>query len=304
MKKKLTYFLILTLALGSFVFPGNTARAESSSVQKALENVKQQLDDLVTAKDDSNLNDLALRIETFKKVIDFSITEAKDLKIKTLALDLDKNLQDWQKSVLAGLDDAITYYNDQKQSLKETEIGSLEEIKGTAESFKKWREDHYLGTANQVRDFILIDQEQKSIQTAQKRSQKINDDLKKLEKAKIKGVSELYKLIGKANQSIKEADEMNQKATKLFFEKYIPIVTSTTPTATSTATSTINLPETNSIVTSTETRNVNPAASSTEEAIPPLPPSIKDLVDASLTKVKETYQIFIDMSNLVRKLLK
>jgi len=33
----------------------------------------------------------------------------------------------------------------------------------------------------------------------------------------------------------------------------------------------------------------------------PLPPSIRDLVKASLAKVREAYQVFIEMSVLVRK---
>ena len=48
------------------------------------------------------------------------------------------------------------------------------------------------------------------------------------------------------------------------------------------------------------------ATTSTEavESADAKPKSIEDLVTDSLSKIKETYKIFIDMSGLVRKLLK
>jgi len=80
--KRVQRLAIQTTALVCAVFlvaGSNVAFAQSSNVQKALEDVKTKVDDLVSAKDESPASALALRIATFKKVLSFAITEAEDL---------------------------------------------------------------------------------------------------------------------------------------------------------------------------------------------------------------------------------
>ena len=286
------------------------------NVQKALEDVKEQVNDLVTAKDENNPNELALRIETFKKVLDLSITEAKDLKIKFLTADFDKNdkaLLPWRDKVSDALTDAGKYYEEQKQNLgdKEKTI-ALEDIKTIAQDFKNWRETNYLTAADQINNFLLIQQEAGAIQVAKKRVIKIKDDIIKIQKINAKTAGELSKLLNKADQLIKESDKVNQEAEKNFRELYIepkPVITEVTTieststkseTEENTSTTTLSKKE---LAVSNENATTT-GADSEKTAQPISPPSIRDLVKDSLTKVKEAYRVFIEMSNLVRKLLK
>lgn len=287
------------------------------NVQKALENVKEQVSDLVTAKDENNPNELALRIETFKKVLDLSITETKDLKVKFLTVDFDKNdkaLIAWRDKVSEMLTDAGKYYEEQKQNLGDNEKAiTLEDIKTIAQDFKDWREANYILTANQINDFLLIQQEAEAIRIAKKRAHKIKDDIIKIQKTKTKVAGELTKLLNNADQLIKESDKVNQEAEKSFRELYVEPKAITPETAAGDATSSEPaITEENISTTTVEKKELtaqieNATTTETEASetqLPPPPPSIRDLVKNSLTKVKEAYQVFIEMSNLVRKLLK
>ncbi len=291
-----TFFVLIAV----LIFFGSRSVFAQSAVQKAVENVKESLDNLVSVKDGGKSDELPLKIETLRNVIDLSLAEAKDLKAKLLAInDSEKNL-DWQKKVINSLNGALDYYVIEKQSLDDNEDKiTSQDIKSLASTFKTEREKNYLPQINEVRDFLLIKQEQNSIQTAEKRAQRISNDLRRLTSAKISGVSGLYKLLDKANLSIKSAREINNKASESFYNLYVsPIIqanSSSTTTSTVVITSVENLGE-----------NINTTSSPSSTALaalPPSPPSIKDLVKDSLVKIKDAYQTFIEMSSLVRKLL-
>lgn len=290
----------------SFVFADNQSN-QTSTIEKALETVKEQVSDLVGVKDENKPGELATRIETFKKVIDFSITEAKDLKIKLLDFNFkgDDELLNWQKKMADKLNEALIYYDDQNQTLDGNEKNiTLDDIKIKAQKFKEWRETNYLPISEEINDFLLVKQEKAAIQITKKRYQKISEDVQKLKSSgwlvKVRGLSELPKLLTEADTAIKESDRINNEAEKLFREKYIvqkkgeyllPY-----PQEKNEASTTLkNLSNDNASDTARDKNEVRP------EQTPPL--SIKDTVKTSLTKVKDAYRIFIEMSNLVRKLL-
>jgi len=327
-------FLITTLIIFSslwFLTSANLAFAQTP-IQKAFEGVKEKLDDLVNAKDENNLTDLSLRIETFKKVIDLSVSEAKDLKVKLLAVDnMSDELGGWRDKMIGNLNQAVDHYNGQKEFLADNEKSiDLETIKSLAQSFKTWRDENYLATADEVRDFLLVGQEQKSIQVAKKRLQKITDDISWLQKSGLKGIAELQKLLNNASALISEGESLNKEADDEFMNRYVylepvesqlensgptgPVSEATSSTSTpasqpkdtetvepiNAATGSTSILE--SINQATSSTSTPPETSTSTEVFPPL--SIKDLVRDSLGKLKEAYQVFIEMSNLVRELLK
>ena len=266
------------------------AHAQSDTTKKALESVKESVTTLINAKDEENPNDITFRIETFKKVIDFSIAEAKDLKIKLFGIDSKKvstSTDVWKNKMMKNLDDALEYYDSEKNFIKDGE-GSLvlTEIKTRAETFKGWRENTYVPTADEINDYFLIEQEKQALETTKNRASKIRLDIEKLKKAKIKTVN-LEKLFSKTDILIKDAQELNDKAALLFYKtKILP-------------------PQDEEIISEVLTEEmINTTTSTVINEVEKNPePSIKDLVRESFTKVKSVYQIFIDMSNLVRKLL-
>lgn len=280
------------------------AAATPSPVEKAIESVKDKLDALVNAKDEQSPDEFAFRVSTMKKVIEFSIAETNDLKIKLLTIEIGKEAKPWRDATVEKLNDALAHYAEVKENLEDGEQTiDLAGVKIIAQEFKEWRTTYLISTADAVRDFLLISQEGNAIETAKKRAQKIGEDVTKLKNAKNKVAKNLATLLDKANGLIGEATGLNETAHTRFWDEFIvpamPKVSSTEPAATGTAPkaqATSSALAGFSLATSTNDQE----ATSTAAAAAPSP-SIRDLVKASLAKVREAYQVFIEMSALVRK---
>jgi hypothetical protein len=288
----ITTVTVSLLVISYWLLVISPAHAETK-LETKLENVKGQVENLVTAKDEKSMSELALRVETFKKVIEFSVSETKNLKIKLLALEgLSKEEVAWREKMIKEFDSFLNLYKNRETAIENARNIDIEGIKSLAADFKEWRETAYLPIAERVNEFLLIYQEENAVSIAMRRWARINEDITKLEKAKIKGVEDLRKLLNDAEKLIKEGGELNEKAAISFRENYIM-------TSTSTATSTEATPAARA--TTTEDISLESATST-----PPIiqPPSIRDLVENSLIDIKDAYRVFIEMSNLVRKLLK
>ncbi len=270
-KTKKGLAVVFALAFLVVSYPGSATAESAPAVQKVLENTKAYLDDLVTAKDDNTSNDLSLKIETFKQVLDLSSAETKDLEFKLLTADKEERFEAWKKDSLDKLARALAYYDSERDLLSDSNSITAEDITNIAKHFKEWRESEYLPLVSEVQDFILIKQEMKAIQTAGKRLDKVNENLVSL------GISSdnknISKYLSKAKSFINSASKLNDEAADLFVSRYI-------------STSTEEATSTDANATST----------------PPLT-SVKDLVRSSLDAVKGAYQSFIDVSGVVRRLL-
>ncbi len=295
------FFVFTIVVFFGLQFSASPARAEESpAVQKAFENAKQYLDDLVTAKDENNSDDVGLRVETFRQVLDLSAAEAKDFEFRMLAADKDKDevLTIWKKSALNGITQSLVFFDLQGQLISDSKLIDVAKIKQIAQDFKSWREKNYLPLTDQIQGFLLIKQEMKAIQTAQARLQKITGDLKNLRQSRIVNSTEIKKSLENSKGLIGQAGDLNGQAKDLFIKLYANVATSSSPIASGTI---AIFPGT---ATSTITNSTSTATSSPADASAPVPiVSIKDLVRSSLGKIKDAYQEFIDISNLVRKLL-
>jgi len=348
------FFLVAAILL----LTGGVAYAETSDVKQALEDTKESVEDLVAAKDENSPFDTALRIQAFKQVLELSLSEAKDLKIRLITFDKieDEEIIHWKNQMIEGLNSAIFYYEEQKLFIEENE-GSidLEQIQNIALEFKNWREENFLPVSEQAQDFLLINKSDRAFQIANKRWGKIKTDLELLETLEIKEMPQLWAMLDSANNLIESGGEKNQEAHSLFLELYVATITiNTSSTATSTVsgvtdaiieefsastgtststttatTTTSTVPsttlstteETNTSATTSTSAETSTSATTTTSVLknenleesedgtildqsdtqPEL--SIKDLVRSSLEDVKKAYQVFIEMSSLVRKLL-
>ncbi|MFH1162061.1 MAG: hypothetical protein V1696_02180 [Candidatus Jorgensenbacteria bacterium] len=312
MKKYIAIFIAVAFVC-SLAGARIVAAATPSPVEKAIEGVKDKLNDLVNAKDEQSPDELAFRLSTMKKVVEFSVAEANDLKVKLLAIEIGKEAKPWREATVEKLNDALAHYADVKGNLEDGEQTiDLAGVKTMAQEFKEWRTTYLISTADAVRDFLLISQEGNAIETAKKRAEKIGEDVQKLKNAKYKVAKDLSPLLDKANGLVREATGLNETARARFWDEFvvpaIPKASSTEPAATSTAPeaqATSSTPEVQSTSSTTPTgfslaTSTNDQATSTAAEAAPSP-SIRDLVKASLTKVREAYQVFIEMSALVRK---
>ncbi len=338
MKRYTTIILLIV-----FLSIGQHAVAQTLDVQKALDDTKESLGDLVTAKDEDSPLNVALRIETFKKVVELSLSEAKDFKIKLLVLDDidDEALLAWKERMVTALNEAIAYYETQRAYIKENGLFiDLEEIQTIAVDFKAWRETYYLPVYGQIQVFLFIQKEDRILAIAQSRWGKIEQDLAKLERAGLNGIDELRELLSAAGDYILLSKQEHSAAAETFAYTYTTpflatsstteeseatstdatpfLTTSTTEESKATSTDatiqileTIITPTSSDILDTSEPQlqeNVGEETIETTtstDVVAPISPitSIKDLVRSSLHNVKRAYQVFIEMSSLVRKLL-
>jgi hypothetical protein len=299
--------IVLCAALLTSAQATGNAQAQSQAAQKALEGIKESVDTLVNAKDKNNPNETAFRAETFKKVIDFSIVELKDLKVKFLAAAAEQKTSStigmWREHILSEINKTAAFYETAKKDAEKIdENASDEEIKNNAENFKKWREENFSPLAEEINNFLLIEQQKSSIDTAEKRWEKGRKDGLKLKKVySAKKIQPFETLLKQAQETNASAKEIYKEAQELFDRTYL----SPFEEKDSTTTTTFMVKEKEDTVAASSTKaDVKNDADENASSTPPIsPPSIRDLIKDSLTNVKRTYQIFIEMSGLVRKLL-
>jgi hypothetical protein len=272
------------------------------------------VDTLVSAKDEQQPMELSLRVETLKKVLTLSLAEAKDAKIKLLDFtNLTGDEKHWQEEAIVSLASSTQYFEEVQNSIIDAEKPlTLDEVKTIAKELKEWRDAYYVPTLTMVRDYLLIDQQEKTIETASKRAERINVDIMKLEKAKIKNISKARAMLVNANTLISNSEKSIASARALFVNTFISPATTTATSSQEKASSTETLIKSTELATSStksadasSTEAVSTSTStSTEKAAVVLPTSIRDYVKDSLMKVRESYVVFIEMSNFVRELLK
>lgn len=315
--------IVFVIALGFFA--ATAAYAEEPTVKTKLQETKESIGELVEAKDENSPFDISLRIKTFKKVVDLALTEAKDLKINLIALEIEnEELKAWREGMIEELNGIIKNYEGEVARVGENEDSfTLEEIQETAADFKAWREENYIPIQNQVHSLLLIEKENKAIQISNRRVVKIENDLETLEKAGFKELEKVTTMFKEAESTVKEAENENKRALDLFIGKYAvapeetdgETATSTPPSGTSAATSTEETAETASTTpmiapeeeSASSTEEILKQSTSTSEttdsAEAKQEESIRGLISSSWKKIKGAYQIFIEMSDFVRKSL-
>jgi len=266
--------------------PSHIFAAESTTQnteQTAVETVKEAISNLVSAKDEKKQTETPVRIDTLKKAIQLAINEAKDLRVKLIGLeDLSDNYETWKTGKAEKMKEMLEMLDSFKKDVSKLEADTEttdNQIKGLGEKIKDWREATYLPLSNEIQDYFLVIEEYKTVETAENRSSKIEADIIKLDKRR-KNTTDLKKLLENANSEIKKSKKINDEAKDLFENTYFP--------------------KKNDALSATTT----PITEGEIDTVVVPPKSVRDLVKDSSNKVRNSYKIFIEMSNLVRKLLK
>jgi hypothetical protein len=293
MKKNNSIFLVL--AIITLFYAGSVQAETTGPVEKALEGVKQTVDDLVSAKDDKTPQELPLRIQTFRKVLELSIAEAKDLKIRLLSEEPEeKELVSFHEDLVKKISEALKFYEEKnkKFSLLERDL-NLEDIRVMAEDFQKTRTTNFSNPTQTAHDYLASRQPGKALETAKNRFTKIDNDVKKM--GRNRTTENLNNLLKKASKDLE--DEKNKVLAEEKFKKDY-LLSKEEKTNPSISATSLKTKEDIEIKTSAATST--PTSTVVVPVLPP-PPSIRDLVQESLTHVKEAYQVFIEMSAVVRK---
>lgn len=347
-KKILSLSIILTAFTAFFLLNSRPIFAQTESLKKAVEGVQESVSTLVTARDDKISNDLALRLETLKKILDLSISEARDLKAKILLDDGNKSdeIEIWKKDAAKRIDDVLASLKGEQGA--SGDINDLETVKNKAADFKIWREKIFIPLSEEINNYSTIQKAEKVLLVVKARKTRIQEDLKKISKRDSKSAVNLGVLLEKAGKLINEGEVNFKDARSIFYKTYVASVilteatggkntaknnglfkntssspennfkqvssldylssSGTIPFSTSTSTPTSSLTITTTTIPSSASSSISEISTSTStktaaaDLESPPKQTITDLVRSSFQNIREAYQVFIEMSNLVRKL--
>ncbi len=291
--RKLDLWVAVLFSVCAMIIPFTALGAESAT--EKLQGTQAIVETLVGAKDEGFSDDIGLRIETFRQVIDLAINEAKDVRLRVLAAEradeAGTSTLAWRDSAVKRLDTILDSYENEKKELKTSEAAlTLEDIRARAASFKARRDETYLPLYEEVMSYVLLRKNESALEVAFDRWSRIEKDVAILMDGGLKG-NDLKTLFASTTTHLSAARNAYEAAQEKFENRYIAV---DAPAATSTPASPVDGP-------------ALPAATSSLDkqtgGAEPMDVSIKGLVKQSFQSVKDAYRIFIEMSGLVRKLL-
>jgi len=230
--------------------------------------LKGALNEIVKIKG-GNIETPASQKDALKKILELTALEIKDLQSQLNKLkDLSADHVKLKNQFLLDLENYLKNLESFNNELS-ADGAILDPIQNLAAKLKSWRENVYNPAAQNIVTFLLIYREQTILKIADDRYDRISSDVKKLALAKLFETDELEILLNEAAANLKAAHALNDEA-KIALTKLL------------------ESPEINNVQNSEEKPQLS---------------DVQELVKKSLAKIKVVYQIFFEMSSLVKKLL-
>ncbi len=267
---KISIIIFATLIV---IQPALAADAVKTTETKPVED---SVNELLTVRDDTSLSDaeklvkeLELRKKILSEVLSLSLDEVSKLTAKINSLpefaedSRERALQDEYK---AALESYAAYYTEQSKKLGE--LTTIDEVKSLAQEIKDYRDNTYNPQVQQIVNFVLIFYNENVLKLATTRLDKITADIEKLEKL---GYIKPDTFVNELKQA---AEILNSARALLEEAKSAVLAPPEEPTL---------------------------EAGATEDTPPPVEPN--KLIESSLNKIKDTYDIFLQVSKSLREIL-
>jgi len=236
-----------------------------------------------SASASTSSTDFLSRQKIFYKVMELSNAEIKTLNENLNNLRIDnKDYAQKREEFLKKLSEFEIYNKEVKEKISKTE--TLEDLKNLAVDFKNWREQTYNPQVQIMIDFSLIFKQQEILATTTERFEKISKDVKKLTNLGAEQKQQLNSLLETAKEKLNSANDFFQKA-KIELDDYLFNSSTELATTTSTENTTSNL------ATTTESIEIKKQFNHFE---------CQELIKKSFETIKEIYEIFLKMSDLVK----
>jgi hypothetical protein len=276
--------LRLALLLASFVF---LFAAAPVLAKTEIEEVKESADTLVSIKDSDNLSPktkeekkFAAAKDTLRKILGLSIAEVKRLQDKLDELEIEKlvasdytfDAAEVHEMLSRMLDYYLAYYDDMGKRLDL--ISAYEEARNFARDLKTWREKTYLPGVERLLALDLVLRNKNLIGIADARFEKILNDLRKLKNSKLITFESLDEFLMSATGNLKSAAALDEEATNLLIRML-----------------------------KSSTLNPAPGNDFGNSELASLYRRINNLVDQSLTRIKNAYRQFLEINTLVKKMV-
>lgn len=284
MRKKLLYIFLSALIV-SVLPPQRAGAAEKTPAHEdAMFRAETADEENSDAEEGPNRQTQAL-----ERALDLSTAETRNIKTRLLVLDRDFEEDEaaWRDRTVASLEKALQYFMELAQRLARNPTEKNAQL--LAEEFKNWREINYLPVRDEANDFLLVVELDGVLRKAESRAQRIGEDMKMLERRRFRGVAALSRLYRDAAELIEEARNLHTMA-----EKSLEVQRS--PSEARSLFSTIPFLRMFQKGTAQYEGQEETAVGQRDPS-----PLVKDIVSASLKKVRGAYKVFLEMSSFVQK---
>ncbi len=284
MKRTYTYFagMVALVILTVPVF----ARAQSDEIKSTRKEVIEAIDRLSAIKDqelspaERVRREAELKRAALEKILTLSDLETRGLRLRVAGTaDIGDAFVPLREDLVTRLDGYGDYFAGMKRVLKNTV--ALDDIQKLAGQFKDWRDSTYNPETRKAAEFVLSFQNRDALKTADQRLIKIGSDLRRHKVLKSK-IEIWQSTLMRAAQNLKQAHQLNDQALEIL-AGYIPrqIEEEITPAQTM----------------STADADEQPAAGDGLPITEPAP-TISDLIEGSVAKIREAYAGFIELATL------
>lgn len=256
--------LVPILIAGVLLFP--LFKVNAQLVQKP--ELKDALNEVVKIKD-GDTETLENQKNALKKISELTALEIKDLQSQLGKLkDLGVDHIELKNRFFSDLENYLANLESFNEELNAGNL-TLDSIKNLAAKLKTWRESVYDPATQNIATFLLIYRGQSILKITDDRYDKISSDIKKLASAKMVKTDALEILLNEAATDLKTAHAFNNEA-KSILNKLL------------------------------EVKEINGEQNAEEKF---QLSDVQEMVKKSLAKVRVVYQIFFEMSSLVKKLM-
>lgn len=275
-KARLLLLFSATLVSAVLFVGASPAEAQSDKLKEAREGVRAAIETLEQAGNLSAEEQLDFRKEGLRKIFVFYSTEAGDLRERILAArPRSLDYLPLEQLLVVRLDEHVKYIAAQEKILKN--LGAVDAVRFLAAQFDTWHSSEYQKTAAEAVDFLLVLRGEALLGTADARFSKIAGELPKFRGVKF---SDWQPHLFGAARAIREARDLHLRARADLLKRLI----SREPEETKE---------------SGDEEKPEQVLSADEELLVPAP-SIRDLVIASVEKMKEAYRSFLTIAQLLR----
>ncbi|MCL4405927.1 MAG: hypothetical protein M1586_00680 [Patescibacteria group bacterium] len=266
-----------------------------SAAETDAKNLDTSVNQLIEVKDDRSLNNderLAKELEARKQVVKdalaLSLKEIDSLENSLKAIETkDERTAAFKKVSFEYLESARGFYEEQIKTIDD--LHDIDGVKAEAQTIKDYRDGGYNAKVGRISNFLLLNQTDEFIKIAETRWQKIDSDLKKLERGQFISTGYFDISMQKARKYIRDAaslaNDAKEQILKDFEAEQAALVEKPTLMATA------------------ETENPTPAEITPAETAKPEVVNPKELAEASLTNLKSGYDVFLKISQAVKKIL-
>jgi len=266
--------------------PASVNSSASDALKTQADKVTQSEDNLATVKDNTLLSpeeklqrEIAARKDIISQALNLSLKEVENLQASLLKLpefDAESRQAALEAQFGAELGVYHKYYSEKADNLAAATNLKLDDVKAMAKEIIDYRDTVYNPDVKKIVDFLLLYYTSDATATASTRLDKIISDIKKLEKLNLLKQDFFRANLDKAAGLIKESSDLRGKAEMLILA--LPSDDHTDTTSTS-----------------------SPATSTDASAPAAKTPTANDLLTASLSDIKATYEVFLQISKDIKK---